>query len=106
MLVEVSRWGILISLLFSILTGDFLYAYNFVSQHPSFTHEILVLGMLIFAGQAFVNKLVQNFESKIVPLIVGGKKFFTVFLNLIHFDHRTSYGQFIGIFIAFSATIW
>jgi len=61
---------------------------------------------LIFAGQAFINKLIQNFERKVASIILGSKKFFTVFLNLIHFGHRTSYVQLFGIFVAFSATIW
>ena len=105
-LTEVNRWSLVICLIISIFTGDFVYTFNFLYKHPSFTYEILALAVLTFAGQTVIYKIIKNFERNVIPLIIGIRKTFTVSFNLVYFGHRTTYGQIIGILIAFSAIIW
>ncbi len=106
MLAEISRWSFVICFVCSIFTGDLLYTIRFMINHPTFGYEILALGVLSFLGQTFVYKMIQNFQQHTVPLIISLRKAFTVVLSFMLFSHRTSFGQIVGIFIAFSATIW
>ncbi len=106
MLAEISRWSFVLCFVCSIFTGDLLYTIKFMMRHPTFGYEILALGVLSFLGQTFVYKMIQNFQQHTVPLIISLRKAFTVALSFVLFSHRTSFGQVVGIFITFSATIW
>ncbi len=64
------------------------------------------MSVLAFIGQIFIYRMIKQFKQHIVPFVVTTRKFVTVGLNLVYFNHLIGLGQIIGIILVFIITTY
>lgn len=81
-----------------------MYTIKFCWYYPLFTVHLVAMSILTFIGQIFVYRMIKQFKQHIVPFVVTTRKIITVGFSLIYFNHKSSFGQIVGIILVFCVT--
>ena len=78
-------------------------AFEFISSYPAVWTDILLFSLAGALGQLFIFDTLEHFGSLTLVTITVTRKLATMLLSVIVFHHRLSWGQWVGVGLAFAA---
>jgi UDP-galactose transporter B1 len=103
---SLNKWGGIICLFVALVSGQFLGFIEFVKAHPAVITDLVLLALLGTLGQIFIFYTISNFSPLILSIITTTRKFFTVLVSIVMYNHPINTLQwasialvFIGVFI-------
>jgi len=103
---SLNKWGGIICLFVALLSGQFMGFIEYVKAHPAVMTDLVLLALLGTLGQIFIFFTIANFSPLILSIITTTRKFFTVLVSIVMYNHPINALQwasiglvFIGVFI-------
>ncbi|KAF7730978.1 UDP-galactose transporter [Apophysomyces ossiformis] len=78
-------------------------ALEFFHEYPAVIRDVLLFGACGAIGQCFIFYALQHYGSLRLVTVTVTRKLFTMLLSLFWFNHKLTLGQWIGVFLVFSA---
>ncbi|KAK9464768.1 UAA transporter [Lipomyces arxii] len=100
-----------INMMATILTSIFLLtplttqlpsALEFFKLYPQVLYDILLFSLCGAVGQLFIFFTMSKFGSLTLVTITVTRKMISMLLSVIWFNHRLTFGQWIGVFLVFA----
>eukprot|EP00190_Bangiopsis_sp_CCMP1999_P006905 CAMPEP_0198723922 /NCGR_PEP_ID=MMETSP1475-20131203/1434_1 /TAXON_ID= ORGANISM="Unidentified sp., Strain CCMP1999" /NCGR_SAMPLE_ID=MMETSP1475 /ASSEMBLY_ACC=CAM_ASM_001111 /LENGTH=365 /DNA_ID=CAMNT_0044485257 /DNA_START=19 /DNA_END=1116 /DNA_ORIENTATION=- len=89
-----------------VLGGSSSEGISFIRRHPEVIKDLLVFSFSAAIGQAFVFYILRNYSALICTGVTTTRKFFTIFVSIIYYNHTLSSTQWLAISIVFGCIIW
>jgi UDP-galactose transporter B1 len=74
---------------------------NFLITHPSAVPPLLAYALLGGLGQLFIFETISHFGSLTLVMVTVTRKLFTMLLSVVLFEHKLTFGQWIGVAVVF-----
>ncbi|KAG5896721.1 hypothetical protein JTB14_014597 [Gonioctena quinquepunctata] len=103
MMHTANAWCTLLVGVAILLSGEYLFFYEFAKRHPFVVNNLLILGLTSAIGQLFLYSMVSEFGPLVVSVVTTTRKFFTVLGSVVLFGNALSTRQWIGTVIVFGA---
>lgn len=94
---EVNKWAFLLTIGFSVVSGNFLNMVGFIADHRKLLQDLGMIAVLATAGQMFIYRIVREFRQHMVPFIITTRKIFTVAISILTYGHQISPMQMVGL---------
>jgi len=95
--LNVSRWTVFSSLIFTLITGDFLYTIEFFIKHHDFAFTILSLSALYFVGQFFLYRITVKMTDNVPLFIVATRSVMMIHESYALSRHKLNRYQVLGM---------
>lgn len=105
-MAQTNKWVFILTVIYSILTQQFLPIIYFMVDHPWFSLDILLNASMSAIVQFFVYYLIQKFRQHIVPFVITIRKIFSVVISILWFNHSVGVMQWIGVVIVFASAVF
>ena len=102
MFEHINKWVTILSLIYSIISGNFMSNYAFSVKHPQIIQDMGILSLVSAIGQVFIYRMIKQFKQHIVPFVITTRKIFTVVISIVLFGHKTTMLQVFGIVLIFT----
>jgi len=98
-------WASVITLVGSIATGELFRALKFLEVHPSAVLDVFMFCVVSAVGQNFIFYTVRNVSALACTTITTTRKFFTILLSILMYNHKINSRQWFAIILVFSGII-
>lgn len=101
-------YGGLILLLIHLFCTVFLHSeslLSYISRFPSILHDLVFFGLLSGCGQIFIFRGASVLGTLTLNIITTTRKFLTVMLSIILFQHTLNLYQWLSLLLVFSGTM-
>lgn len=100
---EISRSAAIVTTIFLVFSFELWPFLVYITLHPHFLVNIVLMGLFSSFGQFYVFKLILKFRQHVVPFIISSRKILTVAFSLIYYGHESNYQQWIGVLLVLVA---
>ncbi|KAF8333497.1 UAA transporter [Cantharellus anzutake] len=77
-------------------------ALSFIRTHPEALKSLLEFSVTGSLGQLFIFETLQHFGSLTLVMVTLTRKLFTMILSVVVYNHKLTYGQWLGAAIVFA----
>lgn len=101
-------YGALILLFIHTFCTIFLHAeslFSYISKFPGILHDLMVFGLLSGLGQIFIFRGASILGTLTLNIITTTRKFMTVMLSIILFEHTLNIYQWLSLLLVFAGTM-
>lgn len=84
----------------------FIDALHFCARHPRIITDILLSCVFMTVGQIFIFWTITSYGTLVNSIITTTRKFFTILISVVRFQHDVTAVQWAGIALVFVALIW
>ncbi|KAG5450495.1 Solute carrier 35 member B1 [Clonorchis sinensis] len=102
LMFRMNMWSVVYLICALIATGEGTLFIQFAQKHPIVLYNLALFGLTSAVGQIFLFTLLTNFGSLMCSIVTTTRKFFTVLVSIILFDHVMTTRQWIGTVLIFS----
>lgn len=101
----VNGWssGILIAIM--AVSGEGRDLINFAVKYPEVIWQMLLVVLVGTIGQVFISAMIANFGSLPLSLVTTTRKFFTVLISVVVYEHSLNSMQWIAAAMIFTALL-
>ncbi|KER34263.1 hypothetical protein T265_00113 [Opisthorchis viverrini] len=102
LMFRMNMWSVIYLICALIATGEGALFAQFAQKHPIVLYKLALFGLTSAVGQIFLFTLLTNFGSLMCSIVTTTRKFFTVLVSIILFEHVMTTRQWIGTVLIFS----
>jgi len=106
---SLNKWAGLICLVVALVSGQAHSFIAFAKENPAVIKDIAIVSILGTLGQVFIFYTIANFSALLLSIVTTTRKFFTVLVSIVYYNHEMSSMQwmsiglvFLGVFIEMS----
>jgi drug/metabolite transporter (DMT)-like permease len=97
MMAEINKWCALFSLIICLVTWSLWSFIIYLSEHFSFTIDLILMSIVSGFGQFFIYRMIKQFKQHFVPFTISSRKILTVAISIVFYGHQTNWIQILGI---------
>eukprot|EP00188_Purpureofilum_apyrenoidigerum_P002839 Plantae.Rhodophyta-Purpureofilum_apyrenoidigerum.ctg28971.p1 GENE.Plantae.Rhodophyta-Purpureofilum_apyrenoidigerum.ctg28971~~Plantae.Rhodophyta-Purpureofilum_apyrenoidigerum.ctg28971.p1 ORF type:complete len:361 (-),score=62.03 Plantae.Rhodophyta-Purpureofilum_apyrenoidigerum.ctg28971:368-1450(-) len=101
-----NAWSVPMLAVGFVLGGSSVEGISFLQRHPEVMKDLLIFSVSAATGQAFVFYILRNYSALICTGVTTTRKFFTIFVSIVYYNHHLSGIQWLAIAIVFGCIIW
>jgi UDP-galactose transporter B1 len=101
-----NAWCSLYLVTLLIITGEGISFLQFCTRHPQIILSLSIVVVIGSLAQFFISKMISNFGSLPLSLVMTIRKFLNVLFSVIIYKNLLTFRQWIAIVIIFSALIF
>jgi len=98
-------WACLITFVIVAVKGELIEGIQFLIDHPTARTDVFLFALVSAFGQNFIFYTVRNVSALACTMITTTRKFFTILLSIIMYDHRILPQQWFAIILVFTGII-
>jgi UDP-galactose transporter B1 len=98
---SLNKWAGLICLTVSIVSFQMGGFIKYVMENPLVIKDLILLAVLGTFGQVFIFYTIANFSPLILSIVTTTRKFFTVLVSIIMYNHSMNLYQWMAIGLVF-----
>mmetsp|Transcript_33760 Transcript_33760/g.132690 ORF Transcript_33760/g.132690 Transcript_33760/m.132690 type:complete len:285 (+) Transcript_33760:937-1791(+) len=99
-------WSVPILIAGILVHGELGYIIGFIGKHPEVLMDLFMFSLSSSAGQVFVFYILRNYSALICTAVTTTRKFFTVLVSIVYYNHSLSLQQWLAVLMVFGGILW
>jgi len=99
---SLNKWAGLICMTVAVVSFQMGGFVKFVMEHPLVIKDLVLLAVLGTFGQVFIFYTIANFSPLILSIVTTTRKFFTVLMSIVMYNHQVNIYQWMAIGLVFA----
>jgi UDP-galactose transporter B1 len=91
--------------LYAMVSGELVSVISVLSQHHEAAKSMLIIAVSGACGQYFVTYTLSEFGAHFLSVLTSSRKFISVLLSIVFFQHQVTLIQYVGVLLVIIATI-
>lgn len=101
MMLNLNAWSVIYLIFALVIENRIVEFIQFTVRHPAVITEMLVFSLCSAVGQNYIFKTVTTFGPLTCSIITTTRKFFTILMSIIIFQHPMVMRQYLGTLLVF-----